>query len=124
MRVFRSPLLLHLQRVFWRSPWAAELGGALTAMLWAVLSYAAPTDMEAWPSMLFLLRLAPDEFWQAAGFFLGFWQLAFLALDWRWTGAGGGGAWRWPWAGSGRCWRWASGWPCPGRPASRSMPGG
>ncbi len=98
MKVFRSPLLLHLQRVFWRSPWAAELGGALTAISWAVLSYAAPTDMEAWPSMLFLLRLAPDEFWQAAGFSLGFWQLVFLALDSRWGRWGMALALGWFWS--------------------------
>ena len=84
MKVCSAALVQHLRRVFWRSPWAAELGCALAAMLWAVLSWAGPRDMEAWPSMLFLLRLAPDEFWQAAGLSLGFWQAAFLVLDCRW----------------------------------------
>ena len=88
----------HLRRVFWRSPWAAEMGCALTTMAWGGMLWAAPGDMDAWPSMALLLRLAPDEAWQALGVSLGFWQVVSLLLDWRWGRWAMAGAMGWFWS--------------------------
>lgn len=97
-RFSAASIVLHIRRVFWRSPWAAELASASTAVLWAVLSLVAPGDMEAWPSMHVLLRLAPDGVWQAAGLVLGVSQLVFLVGDWRWARWGMALAMGWFWA--------------------------
>lgn len=74
----------HLRWVFSRSPWAADLGSALTAVGWAIVMWAAPHDMVAWPAMLVLVNIADQEAWEAAGLALGLGQFAAMAVDRRW----------------------------------------
>lgn len=87
-----------LWAVLRREPWWAEFWSAITAITWAGLSYASPADMERWPSMQFLLRIMPDDCWQALGLTMGVAQMGALLGDWRWLRWGGAVVMCWFWA--------------------------
>ena len=84
-------------RLFEREPWWAEFWSALTAVLWAGLTYASLETMREWPSMRLLVQIGDDRFWHLLGFGLGFGQLMFLASNRRWLRWGAALAQGWFW---------------------------
>ena len=71
-------------RVFHREPWWAEFWSAMTALLWAGMTYASLEKLRDWPSMQLLVMIGDDRFWHLLGFGLGLSQIVFLTLDQRW----------------------------------------
>ena len=70
--------------VFKREPWWAEFWSAVTAVLWAGLSYSSVEELQHWPSMRVLSELGDGQSWHFIGFGLGFAQLLFLIANNRW----------------------------------------
>lgn len=74
----------HLRRVFDKTPWYAELASAVTAIVWSLVAWVSPDDMNTWRSMGFLVRLATDDHIQSIGLFLGAAQFIALISNRRW----------------------------------------
>lgn len=91
-------VLAHLSLILRREPWFAELWSALTSIAWGTLTYVSPTDMAAWPSMQYLLRIAGDDTWSALSLGLGSFQLIVLLGDYRWLRWGAAVAMCWFWS--------------------------
>ena len=86
-----------LKQVFSREPWWAEFWSAITAVLWAGLTYASLEKMRDWPSMQLLVEIGDDRFWHMLGFGLGICQIVFLTWDRRWLRWGTALAQGWFW---------------------------
>ena len=91
-------LRLNAAAIFQREPWWAEFWSAITAVVWAGLSYASVEDLRDWPSMRVLAELGDDRFWHLIGFGLGASQLVFLLCNQRWFRWGAAIALGWFWA--------------------------
>lgn len=83
--------------VFSRSPWAADLGSAMTALTWSLMFTLAPKDMTDWESMRLLETLATQDAWQAMAMVLSVVQLVATIMNYRWLrwGAALVAAWFW-----------------------------
>ena len=83
MKVFRL-FLQSFGEVFAREPWWAEFWSAITAVIWAGLSYVSVEGFRDWPSMRVLAELGDDRVWHVIGFSLGALQFLFLLFNHRW----------------------------------------
>ena len=90
-------LSVEVRRVLDREPWWAEFWSAITALLWAILTYSSLDRLHDWPSMRVVSELGPDRFWHLLGLGLGLCQIVALVADGRWMRWGVAIAQGWFW---------------------------